>query len=204
MFSLAATGLRMDRPGHARLAGGGGCAAGDPSAEPAAIPRDILGGDGIPAGGHAAAAAPHPLRAMAAAGGSHPAGRAGGAGRGRAVPGIGRPGLRTRRPGASRVGVRRLLFDGLQAGRAVAVRPGERDRPADRRGERRRGRLHAGLDVLVTAGGGGHGRLEHGRNPPGNRQPPASPRRGRSAGRRGRGRAACRERRPRESPPHSP
>ena len=40
----------------------------------------------------------------------------------------------------------------------------------------------------LAAGGRGHGRLEPRRDPPGDRQPPASARGGRSAGRRGRGR----------------
>ena len=117
------------QPADARLAGGGGCADPDPSLEPAEIPRNVVGGDGVSAGGRAAANAAAAVRAMAAAGGPHAAGRAGGAGRGRAVHRAGGLRLRARRTRPPRAGPRRLLLDGLQAGRQDAIRAGEGDWP---------------------------------------------------------------------------
>ena len=106
----------MRQPADARLAGGGGGADPDPSLEPAEVSRDVLGGDGVSAGGRASGRRRRLLfeqwlllavRTLLVV---------------LVVLAVAEPyveraglGLRARRTRPSRAGARRLLLDGLSS-----------------------------------------------------------------------------------------
>ena len=111
---------RVRQLAHAGLAGGGGGADSDRFVEPAAVPRDAFGGDGVPAGRRPGNPAANAHGGMVASGLRTAAGPL-------VVLAAAEPLLQSRfvTPGASNppsARVRRLLLDGVSAGRQDAIR----------------------------------------------------------------------------------